>query len=151
VEIAEVTAWVEASDMQRVNADKSFDLERAQWTNAISQQQRLFETTLGQLPVGIVVWLVHWNVLRREANAFGESREGATVRRIYFYLMAATGLALLWVGAVELLHALIDTWLDAGAVGGIWHEPLANGLALIAVGAPIWALHWRSVQPSVTP
>ena len=28
----------------------------------------------------------------------------------------------------------------------IWHEPLANGLSLLAIGAPIWALHWRSVQ-----
>jgi hypothetical protein len=28
----------------------------------------------------------------------------------------------------------------------IWHEPLANGLSLLAVGAPIWALHWRSIQ-----
>ena len=61
-------AWVEASDMQRVNADKSFDLERAQWTNAISQQQRLFETTLGQLPVGIVVYRegVDYSALREK-------------------------------------------------------------------------------------
>ncbi len=99
------------------------------------------------VPVGLVIWLWHWRILRQEAAAYGESDQGATVRRIYFYLMAATGLALLWVGCVELLHALLDTVLT-GLAGptDIWHEPLANGLSLLAVGAPIWALHWRSVQ-----
>jgi hypothetical protein len=104
-------------------------------------------TPISFVPVGLVIWLLHWGVLRKEAAAFGESHEGASVRRIYFYLMAATGLALLWVGTVELLHALLDTLLT-GMQGPtyVWHEPLANGLSLLAVGAPIWALHWRSVQ-----
>jgi hypothetical protein len=99
------------------------------------------------VPVGLTIWLWHWRVLQQEANAFGESNQGATVRRIYYYLVAATGLALMWVGLVELLHALLDTLLT-GMAGptSIWHEPLANGLSLLAVGAPIWALHWRSVQ-----
>jgi hypothetical protein len=104
-------------------------------------------TPISFVPVGLVIWLWHWSVLRKEAAAFGESQEGASVRRIYYYLMAATGLALLWVGSVELLHALLDTLLT-GLQGPtyVWHEPLANGLSLLAVGAPIWVLHWRSVQ-----
>ncbi len=99
------------------------------------------------VPVGLGVWLWHWRVLSREADAYGESEQGATVRRIYYYLMAAVGLALMWVGLVELLHALLDALLTGmDSPGDIWHEPLANGLSLLAVGAPIWALHWRSVQ-----
>ncbi|MCO5208828.1 MAG: DUF5671 domain-containing protein [Caldilinea sp.] len=94
------------------------------------------------IPVGAVVWTWYWRTLRRETDAYGDSGESATVRRIYAYLVAATGLGLLWVGAVELLHALIDAML----VGDIWHEPLANGIALLAVGAPIWAIFWRRVQ-----
>jgi hypothetical protein len=103
------------------------------------------------VPVGLVIWSWHWRVIRQEAHAYGESDQGATVRRIYYYLMAATGLALLWVGCVELLHALLDTLLTglSGPVT-IWHEPLANGLSLLAVGAPIWALHWRTVQRIAT-
>jgi hypothetical protein len=104
-------------------------------------------TPLSYVPVGLVIWFWHWNVLRREAGVFGESHQGATVRRVYYYLMAATGLALLWVGNVELLNALIDTlfnWSLGPSV--IWHEPLANGLSLLLVGAPIWLLHWRGVQ-----
>ena len=94
------------------------------------------------IPVGGAVWFLYWTTLRRETDAYGDSGQSATVRRVYAYLVAATGLALLWVGAVELLHALLDAWL----AGGVWDEPLANGLALLAVGAPIWAIFWRRVQ-----
>lgn len=94
------------------------------------------------IPVGSAVWFWCWTTLRRETDAYGDSSQSATVRRIYAYLVAATGLALLWVGAVELLHALIDARL----VGDIWRQPLANGLALLAVGAPIWVIFWRRVQ-----
>ena len=47
------------------------------------------------VPVGLAVWLWHWRVLSSEANAYGESEQGATVRRVYYYLMAAVGLALM--------------------------------------------------------
>lgn len=96
------------------------------------------------IPVGGVVWFWFWTTLRRETDAYGDSGQSATVRRIYAYLVAAIGLALLWVGAVALLHALLDALL----VGDIWREPLANGLALLAVGVPIWAIFWRRVQRS---
>lgn len=98
---------------------------------------------LSFIPVGAVVWRWYWTTLRRETDAYGDSGESATVRRVYAYLVAATGLALLWVGAVELLHALIDAALTGTDV---WREPLANGIALIVVGAPIWAVFWRSAQ-----
>lgn len=94
------------------------------------------------IPVGAVVWRWCWATLRRETDAYGDSNESATVRRVYTYLVTATGLALLWVGAVELLHALID----AALVGDVWREPLANGVALLAVGAPVWVVFWRQAQ-----
>ena len=62
--------------------------------------------------------------------------------------MAGVGLVLTWVGAVQLLNALLDVLLRSapGAFGAIWHEPLANGVSLLAVGLPVWAMHWRAVQ-----
>ena len=97
---------------------------------------------LSLIPVGLVVWIWHARVLRREAAAFGESTEAATVRRVYYYLMTAAGLALMWVGAVELLNGLIDYAL----VGEVWSERLATGISLLVVGAPVWLFHWRQVQ-----
>ena len=70
------------------------------------------------------------------------------VRRIYYYAVAATGLALLWYGAAEIVMVLLNWVFSDGDVGGpgIWVEPLATGLSLVAVGAPVWAFHWRTVQ-----
>ena len=116
-------------------------------TGPLSQLLHDVVDPLAFIPVGAVVWRWYWGVLRREADAYGESREGGMVRRLYYYLVAATGLALMWVGAVELLHAIVDVLLAGrSTVGMIWTEPLATGLSLLAVGAPIWALHWRTVQ-----
>jgi len=105
-------------------------------------------TPLSYVPVGLAVWLTIWRILQREADAFGESPQAATVRRLYFYLVAGVGLALTWVGAVQLLNALIDALLRStpDALGAVWHQPLANGVSLLAVGAPVWALHWQAVQ-----
>ena len=101
---------------------------------------------LSFVPVGLVVWLLYWRQLEREADAYGESAQGAVVRRLYYYLVAATGLALTWVGAVLLLQTLLDLWVIAQGEASFWAEPLATALSLLAVGAPVWALHWRAVQ-----
>lgn len=107
-------------------------------------------TAVAYAPVGMAVWLWHGRYLEREADAYGESSEGATVRRLYFYAVAATGLVLLWFGAVDLVQAILDTLLAQGRVvagsARIWVYPLANGLSLLAVGAPVWAYHWRSAD-----
>ena len=103
--------------------------------------------SLAFVPVGLVVWLRYWTVLEREADVYGETEQAATVRRLYYYLVAATGLALTWAGVVALLHALLDALLTGNSgVPAVWSDPLANGLSLVAVGAPIWAFHWRAVQ-----
>jgi hypothetical protein len=105
-------------------------------------------TPLSLIPVGLAIWLTAWRIIQREADAYGESAQAATVRRLYFYLVAGVGLALTWVGAVQLLNALIDALLRStpDALGAVWHQPLANGVSLLAVGAPVWALHWQAVQ-----
>ncbi|MBW7884733.1 MAG: hypothetical protein H3C34_19255 [Caldilineaceae bacterium] len=97
---------------------------------------------LSFLPAGAAIWYWHATTVQREAAAYGESEQSHTARRVYAYLVAATGLALLWIGTAELLNALIDALL----VGSLWDEPLATGLSLLAVGAPIWTHFWRQVQ-----
>ncbi len=104
---------------------------------------RLAES-LPYLPVGLVAWLWYWRFLGQEASQYGETAEGASVRRLYYYIVAAVGLALLWVGAVGILQALLDRFLVGQ--GSFWVEPLATGLSLVIVGAPIWSLHWRTAQ-----
>lgn len=106
-------------------------------------------TLVGFGAVGLVVWIGHWRYLQREAAAYGESEEGASIRRIYYYAVSAVGLAIMWVGLVEAVLVLLDFMLgrdDWVMTQNLWVEPLASGLSLIAVGAPVWASHWRVAQ-----
>ena len=104
---------------------------------------------LAYMPGGMVVWLVYRRTLAREQARFGDSAASITVGRIYNYVVAATALILLWIGSIEILQALIDTGFSRGAVVGarpVWVQPLATGLSLLAVGAPVWIFHWRAAQ-----
>ena len=105
-------------------------------------------TPLGLLPVGALAWRWHWMQVSAEALRYGDSRESDFVRRLYYYAVAATGLVLLWIGLVDLLRALLDfAIIGAESVEkGFRARQLANGLSLIAVGAPVWSLHWRTTQ-----
>lgn len=67
------------------------------------------------------------------------------VRRLYRYLWMTYTLGLLVAGVQQLLQYLVSVpqLYLGGPVRQAW---LANGLALIVVGAPLWALEWNSVQ-----
>lgn len=105
-------------------------------------------TTLAASPVGLVVWRWHWRFLQQEAAAYGESAQGALIRRLYYYAVAATGLVMLWFGIVDVVQVGLDWITGQLAVAGdrIWVYPLATGLSLLAIAAPIWAFHWQVVQ-----
>ncbi|MGC8874514.1 MAG: DUF5671 domain-containing protein [Chloroflexia bacterium] len=67
------------------------------------------------------------------------------VRRLYRYLWAAYTLGLAVAGVQQLLQYLVS--LPQVYLGGPVRQAwLANGLALIALGVPLWALAWRTVQ-----
>jgi hypothetical protein len=103
---------------------------------------------LSMLPFGLIAWRWHWVQVSDEARRYGDTPESANVRRLYYYLVAAVGLVLLWIGLVDILRALLD-WLVIGndaLSAGFRSEQLANGISMLAVGAPVWALHWRAVQ-----
>jgi hypothetical protein len=103
---------------------------------------------LAMLPFGLIAWRWHWVQVSSEASRYGDTPESANVRRLYYYLVAAVGLVLLWIGLVDILRALLD-WLVVGSDAlsrGFRAEQLANGISMLAVGAPVWAIHWRAVQ-----
>ena len=103
---------------------------------------------LAFLPLGLAAWIWHRPRVHAEAARYGESPESIAVRRVYYYLVAATGLALTWYGLVTVVRLLLDP-LVTGTVlfsSGFQARQLANGLSLLAVGAPVWAIHWQRVQ-----
>lgn len=105
-------------------------------------------TTLAAAPIGLYGWRWHWRFLRREAAAHGESAQGATIRRLYYYAVALTGLVLVWFGAIDLVQVALDFSTQQAVVAGegLWYQPLASGLSRVLIAAPIWAFHWQIVQ-----
>jgi hypothetical protein len=65
-----------------------------------------------------------------------------TVRRLYFYLVAFISLEVVLWGLIGLAR----TMFSAHVVSGV--DRLAQALALILVGVPVFGLHWGAVQRS---
>ena len=67
-----------------------------------------------------------------------------TIRRLYFYAVALVSLEVVLWGLISLLRSMVSS----NFVGGT--EPLAQALALIVVGVPIFGFHWRWAQRAST-
>ncbi len=108
----------------------------------------LIAEPLAYIPAGALIWWRFWNTIQAMEERSGVRADAATVRRIYYYAVAATGLVLLWVGLINVVQVVLDALLTAGQFKAsfVWQQPLATGLSLLVVGAPVWALHWRAVQ-----
>jgi hypothetical protein len=63
-----------------------------------------------------------------------------SIRRLYFYLVALISIEIVLWGLVSLLRSIVDQTLSGGA------DALAQALALILVGVPIFLVHWLWAQ-----
>jgi hypothetical protein len=97
--------------------------------------------------VGGVLWAYHWQVLQQDANRAPEAPRQASVRRIYAYLVAGIGLAVLLSGVVGLFYTIIDLLTSPGAIGlDYYRTQVAVFSAMVLVGAPIWLRSWPRMQ-----
>jgi len=65
-----------------------------------------------------------------------------SIRRLYFYLVALISIEVVLWGLVSLLRSIVDQTISGGA------DVLAQALALILVGVPIFLIHWLWAQRS---
>src|SRR5687767_10625746 len=63
-----------------------------------------------------------------------------SIRRLYFYLVAFISIEIVLWGLVGLLRSVVDDPISGGA------DALAQALALILVGVPIFLIHWLWAQ-----
>jgi Domain of unknown function (DUF5671) len=63
-----------------------------------------------------------------------------SIRRLYFYLVALISIEVVLWGLVGLLRSIVDETISGGA------DALAQALALILVGVPIFLIHWLWAQ-----
>jgi hypothetical protein len=90
-----------------------------------------------------VVWWYHRRVVEGDAARETEAGRAAEVRRAYYYLIAAIGIAMAAIGAAGAIGAVGSGWL-----GLMNHDAreTATWIALVLVGGPAWAFHSRASQ-----
>lgn len=91
--------------------------------------------------VGVVVWWYHHAVLDDTGD-----RTRTEVRRVYEYLMAGIGLLAAAAGITTLVVALVEALTGTTYVGAAAVNTLLAAATLLAVGGPVWWLHWRLAQ-----
>lgn len=95
----------------------------------------------------VVAWSAVWFIHQRLAS--GEPAAGVMTRlidRLALYYGALLGLLLLIGGATGLLSAPLseayDRFFRGSLLAGEWDRGLRSSIALVIVGAVIWAWHW---------
>jgi hypothetical protein len=63
-----------------------------------------------------------------------------SIRRLYFYLVALISIEVVVWGLIGLIRSIVDQTVSGGA------DALAQALALILVGVPIFLVHWSWAQ-----
>jgi hypothetical protein len=84
-------------------------------------------------------WAYQRQAIQDQAAAFEEAPAQAGVRRLYRYLVALIGLAVLATGVAGLLWALCDLVL----LGQFAADQVALYATLTLVGLPVWLVHWQ--------
>lgn len=95
---------------------------------------------LGAASAGLLVWSYHRAVLNSHRQPVRSE-----IDRTYLYVMALGGLLAAAVGVVILFGAFIEALTGGALLAG---DPALNTLLLavilLAIGIPVWWLHWRA-------
>jgi hypothetical protein len=120
----------------------------------VANAQILWEETLvpalAYLPEGLLLWLSFSSIARGDIDWTDESQDAAILRRLYYYVMAALGLAAFWYGLQALLVLLlllaIGLWPMTMLANPQARDYFSLSAALFLAGAPAWWSHWRPAQ-----
>ena len=94
-----------------------------------------------------IVAVYFWNILRNEWKTIPSKENFADVRRLYRYVWVLYSLLMIILGAQQALDYMF--FVPGGVLGELTAETLINGIALLAVGTPIWFYSWRVIQNSL--
>ncbi len=94
-----------------------------------------------------VAAIYFFTVLRTNWGSLKEPENFADVRRLYRYIWMLYGLLMTLFGVQQVLSFLF--YSPSAIIGESGREVLINGIALIIVGAPIWAFVWTVCQKAL--
>ncbi|NPV78069.1 MAG: hypothetical protein HPY59_17045 [Anaerolineae bacterium] len=109
--------------------------------------QWMFEITpaLSVLVPLAVVWAYHWRILDEEMLAIARQPRRAGVRRLYYALLSALGLAVVFTGVATLITYLTSSIFNWSSLTPGWGQ-LNSGLAALAIGLPLWLTSWAPLK-----
>ncbi|HSF81139.1 MAG TPA: DUF5671 domain-containing protein [Anaerolineales bacterium] len=107
--------------------------------------QSLSDNLIAILLNGVVALYIY-SVLRADWRLPLQGEAFSETRRLYRYFLMLYGLAMVVFGVQQVVQYTLVIWQ---AVGQAAIGVLANGLALLVVGAPLWTWLWRLIQHSL--
>lgn len=123
-------------------------------TNPVAESGQSLLTAAGQPLLTALVYGLFWTYHRRvivwDAELVAEVPLQASIRRLYYYLVALIALAVLASGVTSMLRLLIDLWLGGSVTSALnrqtWGDQISLFATLIIVGAPVWYANWFRLQ-----
>lgn len=94
------------------------------------------------IPLG-GVWAYYGSILQRQIGSTADVNRRAALRRLYDYILSAFGVGSVVTGLILLCGYLIRVLAPITAKTITPPADLANALAVLAVGLPLWLLAWR--------
>ncbi len=88
-----------------------------------------------------------FNVVRADWLALKDTENFGGVRRLYRYLWVLYSLAMTIFGVQQVLKFMF--YIPSTILGAPGRETFINGLALLIIGAPIWAYMWTVCQDAL--
>ncbi|MBI5653116.1 MAG: hypothetical protein HZC40_22135 [Chloroflexi bacterium] len=102
---------------------------------------------LATLPVLGALWLYHQFVVLQDARTAPDTGINGAIRRAYILLFSASGLTLTLVAAVRLIEWILFRFGETtGTLGRTPAIALADQLALLLIGLPVWLIFWIVAQ-----
>lgn len=103
----------------------------------------------GPLSIGVplgFVWAYYGYWLNRQIEAMGDRVRQASLRRLYYYILAFFGLVVSFIGVTTLLSAIINM-MTGGMEGNFtMRDYLARALSSLIIGLPLWLRTWQPMQ-----
>ncbi|MBT3187775.1 MAG: hypothetical protein HN736_13450 [Anaerolineae bacterium] len=114
-----------------------------------SSFSKFFEAINSPLAIAIplgAVWAYYGHWLKRDLATLPSAPRRAALRRLYYYILSLIGLVATFVGISMLLSFVIDMSFESNILGSNLKIRLADSLATLLVGLPLWLSTWRPMQ-----
>jgi hypothetical protein len=89
------------------------------------------------------VWAYYGRTLSMEVAELPDTPRRSGLRRLYYYILAFTGLVTSFLGLNTLVSFIIDSLLDVTAWGDTLRNRLSGAISTLVVGIPLWIFTWR--------